>query len=241
MPASGSTQRKVPLRPKWPNVRGEFREPVQCGALAVAQLEAEPPVVRLLAAEPRQHARRGRGTAPSSPPPASRAPAATEPAARAPARAPSPSVPTIPDPAGPSSTIPVPCHTCRDVVGERQTGALDDQVRRDIERVVRVDAPLARLRDRRAVLERQARRVREQVPEASTRAGPQPRRGRPGPPRRRRASPPTWRASSPTPSRKGARRRRALASTRPVTPTATCSHPHDSTCRKASTTPTLPG
>ena len=33
-PASGSTHRKLPERPKWPNVRGEFREPVQCGALA---------------------------------------------------------------------------------------------------------------------------------------------------------------------------------------------------------------
>jgi hypothetical protein len=29
--ASGSTQRKVPVPPKWPNVRGEFSEPVQCG------------------------------------------------------------------------------------------------------------------------------------------------------------------------------------------------------------------
>src|SRR5579862_1443195 len=33
-PASGSTQRKPPARPKWPNVRGEFAVPVQCGALA---------------------------------------------------------------------------------------------------------------------------------------------------------------------------------------------------------------
>ena len=33
IPASGSTQRNVPLRPKWPNVRGEFRAPVQCGDL----------------------------------------------------------------------------------------------------------------------------------------------------------------------------------------------------------------
>ena len=32
-PASGSTHRKLPERPKWPNVRGEFRDPVQCGAL----------------------------------------------------------------------------------------------------------------------------------------------------------------------------------------------------------------
>ena len=30
--ASGSTQRNVPLPPKCPNVRGELREPVQCGA-----------------------------------------------------------------------------------------------------------------------------------------------------------------------------------------------------------------
>ncbi|HZO98329.1 MAG TPA: hypothetical protein VFB42_13290 [Gaiellaceae bacterium] len=32
-PASGSTQRKVPLRPKWPKVRAELRVPVQWGAL----------------------------------------------------------------------------------------------------------------------------------------------------------------------------------------------------------------
>ena len=37
-------------------MRGEFPAPVQCGRLRVAQLEAEPPVVRLHAAEPRQHA-----------------------------------------------------------------------------------------------------------------------------------------------------------------------------------------
>ena len=30
--ASGSTQRKLPDWPKWPNVRGEFRDPVQWGA-----------------------------------------------------------------------------------------------------------------------------------------------------------------------------------------------------------------
>ena len=34
MSASGSTQRNVPLPPKWPNVRGEFRSPVQCGRFA---------------------------------------------------------------------------------------------------------------------------------------------------------------------------------------------------------------
>ena len=56
IPTSGSTQRNVPLRPKWPNVRGELRAPVQCGRLAVAELEAEAPVVRLLPAEARQHA-----------------------------------------------------------------------------------------------------------------------------------------------------------------------------------------
>ena len=55
-PASGSTHRKLPDWPKWPNVRGEFRDPVQCGDLAVPDLEAQAPVVVLLAAEPGQHA-----------------------------------------------------------------------------------------------------------------------------------------------------------------------------------------
>ena len=32
-PPPGSTQRNVPLRPKWPNVRAELRAPVQCGDL----------------------------------------------------------------------------------------------------------------------------------------------------------------------------------------------------------------
>ena len=40
--ASGSTQRKVPLPPKWPNVRGEFRVPVQCGFFASRSSKPSP-------------------------------------------------------------------------------------------------------------------------------------------------------------------------------------------------------
>ena len=56
MPASGSTQRNVPLRPKWPigARRVQGARPVR--RLAVAQLEAEAPVVRVLPAEARDDA-----------------------------------------------------------------------------------------------------------------------------------------------------------------------------------------
>ena len=41
-PGSGSTQRNVPLPPKWPNVRGEFREPVQCGCFSSRSSKPRP-------------------------------------------------------------------------------------------------------------------------------------------------------------------------------------------------------
>ena len=55
-PASGSTHRNVPDCPKWPNVRGELLRARPVRGLAVADLEAEPPVVGLLPAEAGQHA-----------------------------------------------------------------------------------------------------------------------------------------------------------------------------------------
>ena len=53
---SGSTQRNVPQPPKWPNVRGELRAPDQCGAFVALDLDAETPVQRAEPAEVRQHA-----------------------------------------------------------------------------------------------------------------------------------------------------------------------------------------
>src|SRR4029079_5460253 len=41
-PATGSTQRKVPLAPKWPNVRSELCEPVQGGDLASRSSKVRP-------------------------------------------------------------------------------------------------------------------------------------------------------------------------------------------------------
>ena len=61
-----------PLRPKWPNVRGELRVPVQCGGLPSRSSRPEAPVVRLEAAEARAGRRPGPGTARSPPRRASR-------------------------------------------------------------------------------------------------------------------------------------------------------------------------
>ena len=55
--ASGSTHRNVPDCPKCPNVRGEDERPGPVRRLAVADLEAQPPVVGLLMAVARQHTR----------------------------------------------------------------------------------------------------------------------------------------------------------------------------------------
>ena len=68
-----------------------------------------------------------------------------------------------PSPAEPASWKP-PSHTCAKYVGERHLGPLGDESAEHLETRVRVDAPLPGLRDRRACLERQPRRVREQVP-----------------------------------------------------------------------------
>jgi hypothetical protein len=57
----------------------------------------------------------------------------------------------------------------REVVGERHRSAFFDQGGCDLETVIRVDAARARAGDRRAVVERQARRVREQVTERRAR------------------------------------------------------------------------
>ena len=69
--------------PKWPNVRGELRAPVQCGAFASLELDAEAPVVRLHPPEARAARRRGPGTGRWRPRRASRARRAAARAARA--------------------------------------------------------------------------------------------------------------------------------------------------------------
>ena len=60
MPASGSTQRNVPLPPKWPNVRGELRVPVQCGDFESRSSIPRPQSFGLLTA-------RSPGSTPTSP------------------------------------------------------------------------------------------------------------------------------------------------------------------------------
>ena len=55
-PRTGSTQRNVPLPPKWPNSRDEVSEPGPVALLRSLQLDAEPPVERAEAAELGQHA-----------------------------------------------------------------------------------------------------------------------------------------------------------------------------------------
>ena len=71
-PASGSTQRNVPLRAEVPERPRRVARARPVRRLAVAQLEAEAPVVRLHAAEAGQHADEARETARSSPRRASR-------------------------------------------------------------------------------------------------------------------------------------------------------------------------
>ena len=81
-PASGSSQRKVPLPPKWPNVRGELRAPVQCGDLSSRSSKPRPQSFG--SKRPKSGRTPARpGTARSSPPRASPARRASGAAARA--------------------------------------------------------------------------------------------------------------------------------------------------------------
>ena len=168
---SGSTQRNVAvpgLEPKWPNVRGEFSEPVQCGDLRVAELEAEPPVVRVWRPKPGQHAVQARELHRRSPRRASRARSASAPAASRPKRSMSPSVPTIPPAASPSSVASRPSGartaSC-EVRRERHLRARLDVRRKRDEPGVRVDAALAGPGERLRRIPREAGRVREQMPD----------------------------------------------------------------------------
>ena len=174
-PGSGSTQRNVPLRPKWPNVRAELRR--------------ARPVRRL-----RRRGARSRG--PSRSAPAGRSPGRTPTrpgncdrgrlgerlgarrasarAARARARA-----GRRASRGGPSRTAVVARaeperleHRPAEVVGEGHLRALRERGAEHVEAVIGVDPPLARPRDRARALERQAGGVGEQVPER--------RAGRPG-------------------------------------------------------------
>ena len=207
--ASRSIQRNVPLPPKWPNVPRRIARPGPVRLLRVAELDAEAPVVRLEAADVRQDARRGPGTGPTSSRRAS--PARRASARRARAR-------TRSGRRACRGSLPRPTRAARRssraARSPRRGGSRRTASRPRARRVaastskpgVRVDPPPARLRDRLRAVERQARRVREQV--ADRRAlGPggvvevdrRPPPRRPAP-RARRA------ASRSTPS---ARRRRA--------------------------------
>ena len=143
--APGSTQRKVPAPPKWPKVAGEFeaRRPVR--ALRVLELEAEAPVVRLLAAEAREHARRGRGRRPRSPRPASPARPGSARAARDRRRR-SASGPQIPSDGRPRSSQPDRPRGLEDgglqIVGEGHLRPLGQELAEQVEAGVRVDPPL---------------------------------------------------------------------------------------------------
>ena len=203
MPASGSTQRNVPLRPKWPKVARRVARARPVRRLGVAQLEAEPPVVRLLPAEAGQHADEARELHRASPRRASRARSAAGACSSRASASRSASVPSTPEPAEPSSTRRALPHA-REVLGERHLGALARRARR---------RPRSRSSSRCAACPARAigaprsngspERARAGAG-TSSRAGRPARRGRRAPPRPRRASRPRSRASSPTPTRNGA-------------------------------------
>ena len=216
-PASGSTQRNVPLRPKWPNVRGELRAPVQCGDLASRSSKPEPQSFGSCRPKPGSTpARPGNCTVAASASVScamrggccSSCASATQVARASPRRR-----------SRPSPRAPRRCrrHTRREVLGERHLGPLLDERGRDLEAVVRVDAPRARARDRRACARTAARRRARAGGGTSIRAGRRARRGRRSPPPRRRASRPPSRASSPTPTGNCALASPWVASTAPVT------------------------
>ena len=135
--------------------------------LAVAELEPEAPVVRLLAPEAGQDADEARGTGPPSPRPASPRRRASARAARAPTASRSPS-----EPCEPRAGLPVEPrpeaerleHRGGEVLGERHLRAGRQRLAENLEPVLRVDPPRPRLRDRRSPVERQPGRVGEQVP-----------------------------------------------------------------------------
>ena len=164
--ASGSTQRKVArCRRSGRRCAGELREPVQCGDLRRAARSRGPsrsgPCGRSRAAR-----RRGPGTAPTSPRPASPARRASDAAAPAPKRTRSSRVPCRPRRGDAASSAPQPERPeHRRLAGTPRTASrrAPRRAREHLEAGVRVDPPLARARDRRAVLERQPGRVREQM------------------------------------------------------------------------------
>ena len=160
--ASGSTHRNVPLRPKCPIGARRVARACPVRILRVAQLEPEAPVVRLLPPEARQHAdetgelHRARFLERLRRDSCRLAQLAGEHEQIV-----ERSLDTRARRAGEDGGR-VPPHV-REVLGERHRRPLGDQRGRDLEAVVRVDAPRAGTRDRRTVVERQARRVREQM------------------------------------------------------------------------------
>jgi len=219
-----------------PEMPERLRRVVHAGPvrrLRIPQLEPEAPVVRFLTARSRAARRRDPGTALQWPRQASRARGALAPAAPARARAGRPAFPRRPirpsRAAGPSSLPEM-----REVLRERHLGALLDERGSDLETVVRVHASNAGPRDRWPRVEWQARGVREQMTE---------RRAR-GPAGSSRSTRPSSAATSMATAvasfvtEAQANRRPTspcVASTVPVTPTATCRHGQPSTWRRAST------
>ena len=173
-PRSGSTQRNVPLPPKWPNVLGEVSVPDQCPSLRALELDAEPPVERAEAPEVGQHPVEPRELDAHHLLVGLRARRAAARAARGRARARPPASRACPRPDGRRVEPETERRDDRlpDVVRERHLRALRDVLAEHAEALVRVDAPPPGRRDRGHALERQPRRVGEQVPNG----GP----GRPG-------------------------------------------------------------
>ena len=126
-PGAGSTQRNVPLRPKCPNVPRRVARPGPVRALGVAELEAEPPVVRIHAPEARQDAGEAGELHARPPRRASRARRASARAARARRASSDASGPRRRRPAEPASAE---APHALEVVGERHLGARGDELAR---------------------------------------------------------------------------------------------------------------
>ena len=168
-PASGSTQRKVPPRPKWPNVARRVALPGPVRPLRVPELEAEPPVVRVVAAEARQdaaearelHARRLGQRLAREPRRLQELARDLDEPARAAARGRARASRRSGKPQTPSK------YSANGISAAAATCSASE-----LEAAVRVDPPRAGLRERHRALERQARGVGEQVTDRrSGRAG----------------------------------------------------------------------
>ena len=205
-PASGSTQRNVPLRPKWPNVRGELRAPVQCGLFASRSSRPSPQSFGSMPAEARQHAAEARELHGRRLGERLAARSASARAARA--RPTSSALERRLDPVAPAEPASGKPQTCLEV--RRRTASRPARRRARRAPRSRCSSRCAASRAARAALARRtAGPTRARAGGApSSRAGRPARRARRSPPPRRRARRPLSRASSPTPTRTERRARR---------------------------------